>query len=150
MSAIKKKALPKREGLGKSSFVRIPGFLAGKQLERARKFVTSRPVQNMMDQGALFDHNSKDTSRSSKVAWIERHEEEGEPCVPPWLDAKLRAAAKLGHEVYGDSVAKVGIDKNGNWTPRFEVCVATRRSSGIACQRICRMVARAAQPRRSH
>ena len=109
----------RREGRGNSSYVRIPGALTSKQLAAARSFFASDAVQGMMDEGDLFDHGAN-TSRSSRVAWIERHDEEGGPSIPPWLHAKLRAAAKSAHSVYGDRVAKVGVDKNGTWKPRFE------------------------------
>eukprot|EP00966_Prymnesium_polylepis_P225491 5216176-Prymnesium_polylepis.1 len=111
---------PKREGSrGNSSYVRLPGLLAGRQLAAARAFFASDEVQGTMDDSDLFDHEAN-ADRSSRHAWIERHDEDGGPSIPPWLHAKLRAAAKAGHAVYGDRVAKVGVDKNGRWTPRFE------------------------------
>lgn len=109
-----------REGRGNQSFVRFPGFLRGKQLERARAFVHSQPVQHMIDEGELFNHDEKDKSRKSRIAWIERRSDDCSPTVPPWLHAKLRRAAHATHRVYGDRVAKVGVDKRGRWTPRFE------------------------------
>ena len=109
----------RREGRGNSSYVHMPGVLTSKQLAAARAFFASDEVQNTMDEGDLFDHESN-THRSSRVAWIERHDGDGGPSIPPWLHAKLRGAAKAAHSVYGNRVTKIGISKNGTWTPRFE------------------------------
>lgn len=105
-----------RVGRGRRSFVRFGSLLAAAELRRARAWLSSPPLQALLSPADLF-HHAANSSRSARVAWVERR---GEARAPPWLFAKLRRAARQAVAMLGDRSVGVGTDCRGFWTPRFE------------------------------
>lgn len=133
-----------------SSYVIIEGVLSQRQLANARLCVGSDEVQAALDEGILFDEKSEDeaegepgqenagngqaaalpkagakrkrvtSQRKSRIAWLERDDDDKSPRVPEWLHARLRLAAKATHARLGDKLCPIGVDSTGRWTPRYE------------------------------
>jgi hypothetical protein len=131
-----------------SSYVVIEGVLSERQLASARAYVGSDEVQAALNEGILFDEKSEDEAddeqgqenagngrappkargkrkratrqRKSRIAWLERADDDESPRVPEWLHARLRLAAKATHARLGDKLCPIGVDSTGRWTPRYE------------------------------
>ena len=63
---------PKRVGRGASSYVHFEGLLSPAQLERARAFTASEPVQDALEKAELFNGPGASRDRKSRVAWLDR------------------------------------------------------------------------------
>ena len=89
----------KRVGRGSSSYVRFEGLLTPAQIERARRFAASPPVQQALERAELFDGPGASRDRRSRVAWLDRagHESDRETATatyPGWLHNRLRDCAR--------------------------------------------------------
>ena len=92
----------KRVGRGSSSYVRFEGLLTPAQIERARRFAASPPVQQALERAELFDGPGASRDRRSRVAWLDRagHESDRETApatYPGWLHNRLRDCARETH-----------------------------------------------------
>lgn len=136
-----------------SSYVLFEGLLSARQLASAREYVGSAAVQSALDEGILFNEKSSEeeeeenkapnnrqsvgskrkrsaSQRLSRIAWLEREEDESSPKVPEWLHARMRHAAKLTHAALGEKLCPVGVDVSGRWTPRYEPLQYTEYGPG--------------------
>ena len=62
----------KRVGRGSSSYVHFERLLSPAQVERARRFAASPPVQQALSDAELFDGPGASRDRRSRVAWLDR------------------------------------------------------------------------------
>ena len=89
---------PKRVGRGASSYVHFEGLLSPAQLERARAFTASEPVQDALEKAELFNGPGASRDRKSRVAWLDRaghSDEDSERAIyPTWLHNRLRDCAR--------------------------------------------------------
>ena len=122
----------KRVGRGSSSYVRFEGLLTSAQIERARRFAASPPVQQALERAELFDGPGASRDRRSRVAWLDRagHESDRETApatYPGWLHNRLRDCARETHRRLvgvrvrvrgrGRGRIRVGIRVNPNPSP---------------------------------
>ena len=122
----------KRVGRGSSSYVRFEGLLTPAQIERARRFAASPPVQQALERAELFDGPGASRDRRSRVAWLDRagHESDRETATatyPGWLHNRLRDCARETHRRLvgvrvrvrgrGRGRIRVGIRVNPNPSP---------------------------------
>ena len=154
-------AKPKRVGRGASSYVHFEGLLSPAQLERARAFTASEPVQDALEKAELFNGPGASRDRKSRVAWLDRaghRDEDSERAIyPTWLHNRLRDCARevtarphtcpgrrlsqpsrrrctQTHHKLGDKWCPIGLDRNGRWTPRYEpLQYAVRHLSRSQC-----------------
>ena len=116
-----KRPTGRRVGRSSSSYVHYSGLLTPKQVQAARTFAASEPVQEELLDAELFDGGASQ-DRKSRVAWLDTPgcTEPVRPQYPPWLHARLRDCARETHRRLGNRWCPVGRDKRGNWTPRYE------------------------------
>ena len=98
-SARSHRPICKRVGRGASSYVRFEGLLSPAQVEQARKFAASQPVQQALSDAELFDGPGATQDRRSRVAWLDRagHVSDRETALatyPSWLHNRLRDCAR--------------------------------------------------------
>ena len=108
----------KRVGRGSSSYVRFEGLLGPAQVEQARKFAASQPVQEALSTAKLFNGPGASRERRSRVAWLDRvgHESDRETAFatyPSWLHNRLRDCARETHDKLGDKWCPIGRDRRG-------------------------------------
>ena len=87
--------------------MRFEGLLSPAQIEQARKFAASHPVQQALSNAELFDGPGASRDRRSRVAWLDRagHVSDRETALatyPAWLHNRLRDCAKEAHRKLGD------------------------------------------------